>query len=131
MVAELNGVRIGTIICYDIREPELSRHLCLENRVHLLAHCGAYYRDESFYSWHSFVITRALENQIHVLSLNRAGRDFGHSIYCPPWVDERTPELHLGGAEELCYIEVSVAAITEARSAYPFLADRIGCYSLL
>jgi len=45
--------------------------------VDLILHVGAYARDESFYSWHAFAVTRAVENQFFVLSLNRAGTHFG------------------------------------------------------
>ena len=30
----------------------------------VITHCGAYYRDASFHTWHSFATTRALENQV-------------------------------------------------------------------
>ena len=128
LVFDVDGVRVAPIICYDIREPEFARYLCLDRGVHLLAHCGAYYRDESFHSWHAFVTTRALENQFHVLSLNRAGPGFGHSLYCPPWADERTPEQCFGEREELRMIDIGVAAVEHARRDYPFLADRVAAY---
>ena len=70
-VFEVAGMKVAPIICYDIRFPELLRRLCLDEAVDLICHSGAYYRDESFPSWHSFVTTRALENQVYFLSLNR------------------------------------------------------------
>ena len=90
LVFEVDGIRIAPIICYDIRIPELFRTLCTEYSVQLVLHCGAYARDESFYSWHQFAMTRAIENQCFLLSLNRAGEHFGDSIFYPPWVDENS-----------------------------------------
>ena len=51
---KVNGLTISPIICYDIRIPELARTLTLKHDVDLILHCGAYYRDESFETWHSF-----------------------------------------------------------------------------
>ena len=126
LVLDLSGVRIAPIICYDIRFPELARTLALRHGAQLLLHCSAYYTDESYYSWHPFVVTRALENQVPILSLNRAGPSFGSSIYCPPWVDDTRPEIVFPN-EEICrIIEVDPELSRAARERYPFLEDRIG-----
>ena len=77
----INKIKCSTIICYDIRIPELIRDLTLNHDVKLVLHCGVYFRDESFFTWHQFAITRALENQIFLLNLNRAGKKFGNSIF--------------------------------------------------
>jgi nitrilase len=122
---DLKGWRIAPIICYDIRIPELSRALAVDYDVNLLLHCGAYFRDESFSSWHSFVITRAMENQVYFLSLNRAGADYGGSIFCPPWMDDDQPvqyfETH---DEDFRHLELDPALLLDVRSRYTFLKDR-------
>ncbi len=76
---KVNGFRLAPIICADIRFPELSRALTVEHGADIILHAGAYFRDPTFYSWHHFAVTRALENQIYFVSLNRAGRDYGSS----------------------------------------------------
>jgi len=130
-VFEINGVRIAPIICYDIRIPELTRTLCLQHEVDLVLHCGAYFRDRAFYSWHPFVVTRALENQVFVLSLNRAGKDYGNSLFSPPWVDEQYPEQKFGIDEEFRRIVIDLAEAAEARRRFPFLSDRLPAYGNL
>ncbi|KZL04601.1 (R)-stereoselective amidase [Pseudovibrio axinellae] len=128
----VKGVKVAPIICYDIRIPELSRTLAVQHGVELLLHSGAYARDESFFSWHDFVITRALENQIYVLSLNRAGENFGNSVFCPPWIDENTPLTSFSQTEEhFVSIEVDTQVIAQARNDYTFLKDRLEDYSQL
>ncbi|WP_282610124.1 carbon-nitrogen hydrolase family protein [Pelagibius sp. Alg239-R121] len=123
------GVKIAPIICYDIRFPELSRSLALEHGVDLILHCGAYARDRSFYSWHHFVVSRALENQLYFLSLNRAGVDFGHSIFCPPWIDEELPALTFPEhAEAFVRCDVDLEQMKAVRREYSFLADRLARY---
>ncbi len=130
-IFEINGVRIAPIICYDIRIPELTRTLCMQHQVDLILHCGAYFRDRTFYSWHSFVITRALENQVFVLSLNRAGDDFGSSVFCPPWVDEESTEQRFGHHEEYRRFTIDLELIEQARSHYTYLSDRLADYDEL
>lgn len=128
LVFECKGIRIAPIICYDIRFPELCRSLAIQHGVELILHCGAYFRDESFPSWHPFVITRAMENQIYILSLNRAGKDYGQSLLCPPWMDMQHPcEGFSEEAEEFKHLALDMQAISRAR-AYPFMEDRLEDY---
>lgn len=132
LVLDVKEVRIAPIICYDIRFPELIRTLCVHHGVELVLHCGAYYRDESFPSWHAFVTTRAMENQCFVLSLNRAGRNFGSSVLCPPQVDENHPaELFDSHDEDIRTLALDTAAIGEAKRRLPFLADKLDDYRRL
>ena len=84
-VFEINSIKIGLAICYDIRFGELFRKLALEREVTLILHPGGWPRDEAFATWHSFVITRAMENTIYLLSVNCAGENNGASIFCPPF----------------------------------------------
>ena len=129
---ELQGLRIAPIICYDIRIPELARTLALQQRIDLLLHCGAYARDESFDSWHAFVVARAMENQIYVLSLNRAGEDFGNSLFCSPWVDEETPAVAFPERDEALFsLDVDPARVRDVRARYSFLQDRLPDYGAL
>jgi len=122
---DLKGWCIAPIICYDIRIPELSRALTVDHDVNLLLHCGAYFRDESFSSWHSFAITRAMENQVYLLSLNRAGADYGGSIFCPPWIDDDQPAQYFATHDEdFRHLELDPALLLDVRSQYTFLKDR-------
>ncbi len=131
-VFEYKGIKVAPIICYDIRIPELTRTLALEHDVQLILHCGAYGRDESFYSWHHFVVTRALENQLYILSLNRAGKEFGNSFFCPPWVDETQPGVKFPDTDEaLQSITIKAKAIKKARNRYTFIVDKLEDYKSL
>lgn len=130
-VFEINGFRLAPIICYDIRIPELSRTLVIDQSVDVILHCGAYYRDASFHTWHPFAIARALENQVFFLSLNRAGEAYGNSLFCLPWQDETTPPLNFAPTEEdfrVITIEREIQA--KARQDYTFLKDRLKDYRI-
>ena len=130
-VIDLKGWKIAPLICYDIRIPEMTRALVLEHHADLLLHCGAYFRDESFATWHSFVTTRAMENQTYLLSLNRAGSDYGDSLFCSPWMDENHPAVAFAEhAEQFRIFELDPDLPAETRSMYTFLKDRHAKYSL-
>lgn len=131
-VFDHKGFTMAPIICYDIRFPELSRTLVLDHGAELILHCGAYARDRSFFSWHHFVVSRALENQVFVLSLNRAGSDFGNSLFCGPWLDEDTPAVQFPEFEEaFVYLEIDRPSIDSTRKHHPFLSDRFQDYRAL
>lgn len=123
----LDGIRVGICICYDIRFPELPRNLAIKEGVVLLLHPGGWPRDAGFASWHSFVIARAMENSMYVMSINRAGSDNGHSIFCPPYPDFQT--LHPNyladrETEGVLVGEVNLDTLEELRQTYPLLEDR-------
>ena len=130
-VFEIKGFRIAPIICYDIRIPELARTLAIDHDVDMILHSGAYFRDSSFYSWHQFAITRAMENQVYFLSLNRAGDSYGNSIFCLPWMDENlTPVTFPKHNELFKRIKITRTEIEFARENYNFLKDRLENYDL-
>ena len=129
---KINGLTISPIVCYEIRIPELSRTLTLKHGVDLILHCGAYFRDESFKTWHDFTTTRAMENQIFLLSLNRAGETFGNSAFCWPWMDENTPPVSFAATEEdFRYIAIDKQQQRQAREDYTFLKDLLPDYDAL
>lgn len=130
-VFEVNGFRLSPIICYDIRIPELARTLVVDHHVDAILHCGAYYRDVSFHTWHPFAIARALENQIFFLSLNRAGATYGNSLFCPPWQDENTPPTQFAATEEdFRVITFERATLDKTREDFTFLKDRLEDYRI-
>ncbi|WP_343211679.1 carbon-nitrogen hydrolase family protein (plasmid) [Aliisedimentitalea scapharcae] len=130
-VFEVKGFRLAPIICYDIRIPELARTLVLDHDADAILHCGAYFRDESFHTWHPFAMTRALENQVFFLSLNRAGTSYGNSLFCPPWLDENTPPLRFPQTDEAFrIITLDREKLDTARREYTFLKDKLGTYNI-
>jgi len=130
-VFETQGFRIAPIICFDIRPPELCRQLVVEHQVDLILHTGAYYRDPSFSSWHTFAQTRAVENQIYFLSLNRAGQHYGDSLFVPPWIDEKIhPTSFPAHDEAFQFLECNPDAMQTARREFAFLVERLATYEL-
>ena len=83
-VIDINGVKLGFAICYDMRYPELWREMSMNSDVIGYLHILYTEKDFSFPSWHTIVNARAVENQAYVLSLNRSGSKYGSSIFVQP-----------------------------------------------
>jgi predicted amidohydrolase len=120
----VKGIKVGLAICYDIRFPELFRYLSLQKEVSLILHPGGWPRDEVFSSWHTFVITRAMENSVYIMSINGAGKNHGGSIFCPPFIDQEHKETRLETKESILSGTVDLNYLQKIRSTYPFLQDR-------
>src|SRR5699024_6589962 len=63
-VFEVEGVKMGLIICYDLRFPELARSLALEGAevLYVTAEWPTVRKDH----WKNLLIARAIENQMFV-----------------------------------------------------------------
>jgi nitrilase len=131
LLFDIKGIKVAPIICYDFRFPELIKTLCILNGADLVLHAVAFYNDSSYSSWHSFAVTRALENQVYFLSLNRAGEHYGSSIFCPPWVDHNIKPTILSKEEQLVFVEVDFKAIQTSRQTYPLRQDARDDYGSL
>lgn len=126
-IFEVDGVKVGVAICYDLRFPEMMRTLTLDHQIDLLIHPGGWPRDECFSTWHTFTVTRAVENSIYIMSVNRAGDANGASIFCPPFVQFGvTPPRTLDpeNAEGVLIHEVDPAEVRRIRASYTMLKDR-------
>lgn len=133
LVFEARGFRLGVLICYDVRFPEVWSALARSHGVDAILHPSCFPNDGSFATWHSFVITRAVENQLYVLSLSRAHPHFGNSIAvgpCPPDA-ERAASRALGVEQGVLPMLVERHALSAARAEYAFGADRREDYAEL
>ncbi|WP_433939287.1 carbon-nitrogen family hydrolase [Paenibacillus lautus] len=85
---DLEEMKAGASICYDIRFPELSRTLALGGAQVLFV--PAEWPHPRLHHWRTLLIARAIENQMYVVACNRVGTSgetdfFGHSIIIDPW----------------------------------------------
>lgn len=90
VTVDVEGVRFGLSICYDLRFPELYRRLAIEGAQVLLVpaafttHTG---RDH----WEVLLRARAIENQCYVVAAGQSGDHdpgrscFGHTMVVDPW----------------------------------------------
>ncbi|KGR86576.1 MULTISPECIES: carbon-nitrogen family hydrolase [Lysinibacillus] len=89
-VFELEGVKMGVIICYDLRFPEIIRDLALQG-IQVL-HIVAEWPLARETHWNTLIRARAIENQMYVVSSNVTGIKLGVvfagcSQIVDPWGD--------------------------------------------
>lgn len=123
-LAEIDGVRVGAMICYDIRFPELARTLALAG-VRLLV-VPAEWPHPRLEHWRTLLRARAIENQMYVAACNRVGSSngtdfFGHSMIVDPW-GEIVAEA--GEEETILTAEIDLDLVEEVRRRIPVFEDR-------
>ncbi|NLU70679.1 carbon-nitrogen hydrolase family protein [Streptomyces sp. HNM0574] len=122
--AELDGVRVGLLVCYDVEFPEAVRAHALAG-TQLLAVPTALMRPFEFVP-DALVPVRAWENGMYIAYVNRQGREggdefAGRSCLAAP---DGTVTVRAGGGEELLVADADPERVRRARAASPYLADR-------
>lgn len=70
---ESNLGKLGLMICYDLRFPELARAMALDGvQIMLISAQWPYPRENH---WQTLLTARAIENQVFVISANRTGSE--------------------------------------------------------
>ncbi|MEU1032336.1 carbon-nitrogen hydrolase family protein [Streptomyces mirabilis] len=122
--ADLNGLRIGLMICYDVEFPENVRAHALAG-TDLLVVPTAQMHPFQFVA-ESVVPVRAFENQMYVAYVNRVGPEgefefVGLSTLAGPDGIART---RAGRGEELVLADTDPDFLAASREANPYLKDR-------
>ncbi|MEU6406512.1 carbon-nitrogen hydrolase family protein [Streptomyces sp. NPDC046985] len=122
--AELNGLTVGILICYDVEFPENVRGHALAG-TDLLVVPTALMHPFQFVA-ESVVPVRAFESQMYVAYANRTGRegefDFaGCSVLAAP---DGVARARAGRDEELIVADADPAFLAASREANPYLRDR-------
>ncbi len=122
--------RVGVVICYDIRFPELIRYYFYEG-VEILA-VPAQWPEARAAHWRSLLTARAIENEIYVIGTNRTGTEpsmkSDDSLVFPGdsrIVDPMGSILASGsGEEEPILAEVEPRKVRAMRRILPVAKDR-------
>jgi predicted amidohydrolase len=122
--AELNGLTVGLMICYDVEFPENVRAHALAG-TDLLVVPTAQMHPFQFVA-ESMIPVRAFENQMYVAYVNRVGQEgefefIGLSTLAGPDGVART---RAGHAEQLVLADADPAFLAASREANPYLKDR-------
>ncbi|MEC2073360.1 carbon-nitrogen family hydrolase [Alkalihalophilus marmarensis] len=130
-IFELDGQKMGLIICYDLRFPELMRGLALQGAqaVFVLAE----WPEARSNHWKVLQQARAIENQMYIISSNRVGEydgvEFcGHSMIVDPWGDF----IHIASQnkEETIVASLTIEKVKEVRENVPVFKSRTPQYYL-
>ena len=123
-LADLDGVRVGIAICYDVEFPETVRTLALAG-ADLVAVPTALMRPYEIVA-RTLVPARAYENQVYLAYANRSGSE-GDLVYCgescvvgPDGADL----ARAGSGDELLLAEIDPARLAASRADNTHLGDR-------
>ncbi|MFF9185305.1 carbon-nitrogen hydrolase family protein [Streptomyces misionensis] len=122
--AELNGLTVGLLICYDVEFPENVRAHALAGTDLLLVPTAQMHPYQ--FVAESMIPVRAFENQMYVAYVNRVGVEgefefVGLSVLAGPDGVART---RAGRAEQLVCADADPAFLAASRAANPYLTDR-------
>ncbi|WBO67570.1 carbon-nitrogen hydrolase family protein [Streptomyces camelliae] len=122
--AELNGLTVGLMICYDVEFPENVRAHALAG-TDLLVVPTAQMHPFQFVA-ESMIPVRAFENQMYVAYVNRVGHEgefefVGLSTLAGP---DGIARARAGRAEQLVVADADLAFLAASREANPYLKDR-------
>ena len=114
--------RLGMMICYDLRFPEMARMLALEGANVFVAPSGWVQGDLKVEHWQTMIKARALENGSYVIAPGQTGNIYiGHSMVVDPL--GRTV-VDLGEKEGLQVLELDLKLVNETREKLPLLKNR-------
>jgi len=127
VVAEIDGIKVGLSVCYDVRFPELYRKYS-EKGVELICIPSSFTAPTGEAHWEVLVRARAIENQCFVIAPNQSGvgaggvRTFGNSMIVDPWGRIMTRAAQ--DSEEVIYANLDLAELHETRKNLPALEHR-------
>jgi predicted amidohydrolase len=120
--AEVNGVGVTPLICYDLRFPEVFRVAAGRTALFPIL---ANWPEERRETWSVLLRARAMENQAYVLGVNRTGMGGGHSHAGDSvLLDPLGRPLAAPGEGGLVVGEVDPSRVQEIRDRTGFLWDR-------
>ena len=124
LLADTSIGKIGVIICYDLRFPELARRLALEGAQIICV--PAQWPKPRQEHWRTLLRARAIENQLFVVSCNACGLIgkldfFGMSMLINP----KGEILAEAGEQEVDLLAtLDLQVMTEWRAQIPCFSDR-------
>jgi len=126
LITSVNGWKINTQICYDLRFPVWARQQLNEEPEFDILLYVANWPERRNHAWKSLLIARAIENQCYVIGVNRVGKDgngidhSGDSILVDPLGEVLYTKAHI---EEISTQTLSKEKLLEVRAKFPFWKD--------
>ena len=114
--------KLGLLICYDMRFPEISRILTVNGANILVspsAWVSGFMKREH---WEIMVRARAIENGVYVLAPNQVGNIYcGHSMAVDPF---GATIIDMENREGIAFIDIDCSKIDTTRRTLPLLTNR-------
>lgn len=127
VVVDVEGLRVGLSICYDLRFPELYRHLVTDGAAELLLVPAAFMLHTGRDHWEVLLRARAIENQCFVAAAAQTGDHepsrtcFGRSMVIDPW---GTVLAQVPDGSGLAIVDLDLERLRTVRAELPSLANR-------
>lgn len=124
---DVEGVRVGLTICYDLRFPELYRQLAVDGRAQVLVVPAAFMMHTGRDHWEVLLRARAIENQCYVVAAGQIGDHdpgrtcFGRSMVVDPWGTVVTQAPDRVGVS---FADLDLERLERIRLELPSLANR-------
>ena len=124
VVAQVEGLRVGLSVCYDLRFPELYRGL---GPLDLISVPAAFTHTTGQAHWELLLRARAVENLAYLIAPAQGGthqngrRTWGHTMIVDPWGEVLAclPE-----GEGMVLAEIDAARLAQLRQQLPALQHR-------
>ncbi|MBF0610235.1 MAG: carbon-nitrogen hydrolase family protein [Magnetococcales bacterium] len=127
VIAETPFGLLGLTVCYDLRFPELYRHLAAQGAI-MLAVPAAFTLTTGKDHWELLLRARAVENFAYVLAADQWGRHpggrqtYGHSMIVEPW---GTVEARCADGQGVVMAPIDPVRSSRCRARIPCLKHRI------
>lgn len=114
--------KIGALVCYDLRFPELSRILTLQGAISLIAPSGWVQGTMKEDHWLIMCKARAIENGVYLIAPNQIGNIFcGRSLIVDPF---GVVIADMGNKEGSEIVDLDLDRIDSTRNNMPLLKNR-------
>lgn len=123
---DVEGVRVGLSICYDLRFPELYRRLAADG-ARVVVVPAAFTTHTGRDHWEVLLRARAIENQCYVVAAGQSGEHdpgrscYGHSMVVDPW---GTVVAQAVDGPGLVVADLDLERVERIRAELPSLANR-------
>lgn len=123
LTIQLGEFRASFFVCYDLRFPQFFAALAPDSDLFIVV---ANWPQPRHAQWEALLRARAIENQVFVLGVNRAGEGGGMRYLGGSQVISPRGEIleHLGSKEAIVHAEIDISDVQEHRAEFPVLTDR-------
>jgi deaminated glutathione amidase len=127
VAVDVEGVRVGLTICYDLRFPELYRRLAVDEMATVMVVPAAFMAHTGRDHWEVLLRARAIENQCYVLAAGQIGDHepnrtcYGRSMVVDPW---GTVVAQAADVIGVIVADIDLDRVATIRTQVPSLANR-------